>query len=645
MASSPEIQEIKDRIDIADFIGEYLKLVPAGTGVYKANCPFHNEKTPSMMVSPSRGTFHCFGCGAGGDIFEFMMKMENLSFGETLKILAQKAGVTLSRQNPEVFDKKNRLYDLCELAARYWHKVLLESPRAVEAKDYLQARGVSEEIIDSFNLGYAIDDWNNLYDLLRKKNFSDSEIFAAGLCIKKERGSGYYDRFRHRIMFPILDHNGRTCGFTGRTLDKNEPAKYVNTPQTEIYNKSRIVFALHQAKNEIRKQDFVVVVEGQMDAVSCHQYGFKNTVASSGTALTKEQLQLLKRFTNNIYFALDADAAGQKATDRGGELINDLNLVVVEQTDRHGRTSRFIDPALSYNLNLKIISIPSGKDPDECLKNNPADWEEAINDAQPALEYFWQSASAGQNLSDPQVKKKLAKFLGEKIARIDDPIEKDYWLQEMSNRLGVREEALRELVLRLSAILKGSPEARQKPQEAANEAMVKKADSDEVLNLEMRIFRRILAIIWPFPFFLPKLAEIFTPDSLADNLSATLYKDLILFYTKNNELFSLSASEREEQNIFDLFYLQVKSQAANAEALSILEQSYLLAQKDFFALEQKEAKIELDNLLKLLTGNYLNREIIRLKNELDRADKLGDKPTAEALILRLSELIKQKSAI
>jgi DNA primase len=647
MASSPEIQEIKDRLDIAEFVGEYLKLVPAGTGVYKAPCPFHNEKTPSFIVSPSRGSFHCFGCGAGGDIFEFLMKIENISFGEALKILAQKAGVTLSRQNPEAYDKKNRLYDICELTAKYWHRVLLESSRAQVARDYLAKRGVSSDIIETFRIGYAVDDWGNLFDFLRKRNYSDAEIFAAGFCIKKERGSGYYDRFRNRVMFPILDHNGRTCGFTGRTLSPDEPAKYVNTPQTDIYNKSAIVFALHQAKNEIRKNDFVVVVEGQMDAVSCHQYGFKNTVASSGTALTKEQLQLLKRFTNNIYFALDADAAGQKATDRGNDLLHELDQVVVEGRDSNGRVSRFIDPALSYNLNLKIVTIPSGKDPDECLKNNPADWAEALKQAQPALEYFWQTLSAGRDLNDPQIKKTLGKILGEKIARMDDPIERDYWTHEIANRLGVRDEALRELVDKLDKALK-KPAVAVASQPTTKPTEQAPAASDlrgEFLSPDLKIFRQILAAVWAFPQFLPKLAETLAPEILAGQLQPALYKDLILFYTKNNELFSLSASEREEQTIFDRFYNEVKNQAATVEALSILEQSYLLAQRDFFSLEPREAKIELDNLLRLLKSGYFNREITRLKTDLERAERSGDKASGEAIIIKLSELIKQKSAI
>ena len=638
MASSPEIQEIKDKIDIADLVGEYLRLVPAGTGIFKVSCPFHNEKTPSMIISPARQSFHCFGCGAGGDIFEFLMKMENISFSEALKILAERAGVKLSRQNKEALDKKSRLHDACEWAARYWQKIFLDSPRAQVARDYLAGRGLTDETIANFRIGYAVNEWSNLYDFLRKRGFNDQEIFAAGFTIKKDRGSGYYDRFRHRIMFPIIDANGRICGFTGRTLDANEPAKYVNSPQTEIYNKSAIVFALYQAKNEIKKRGNVVIVEGQMDAVSCHQYGFANTVASSGTALTAEQLTLIKRYTKNIYFALDADRAGRQATDRGHGLINDLNTVVVENKDRFGRSSFFIDPILSHNLELKIISIPSGKDPDECLKNNPDDWRQAIAQALAPMEFYWQTLTAGRDINDLAVKKEAAATLAEKIFRIDDPIERGYWIKVIADRLSIREEDLREKISKLEISAKTPLKKAETP--PASEAPAASETSETIA------FRKLLGLIWAQPALLMKLPEKLLPEMLADNRLRGIYKDLILFYTKNNELFTISnAAEREEQSIFDRFYSLVNQPAADRSALSILEQSYLLAQRDFFALEPKEAKIELDNLTKLLISSYLRHRIAGLQTEMEQAEHRGDKTAAAAIYEELIKLIKQKSAV
>ena len=639
MASSPEIQEIKDKIDIADVVGEYLKLVPAGTGIFKVSCPFHNEKTPSMIISPARQSFHCFGCGAGGDIFEFLMKMENIGFGEALKILAERAGVKLSRQNPELMDKKSRLYDACELAARYWQKIYSDSTRAQPARDYLSRRGLTAETIERFGIGYAVGEWSNLYDFLRKRGFSDQEIFGAGFAVKKDRGAGYYDRFRNRIMFPIMDASGRICGFTGRTLDPAEPAKYVNSPQTEIYNKSAIVFALFQAKEGIKKQDSVVIVEGQMDAISCHQYGFSNTVASSGTALTAEQLTLIKRFTRNIFFALDADKAGQQATDRGHGIISGLNTVVVENQDRFGRNALFIDPILSHSLNLKIVSIPSGKDPDECLRSNPDDWRQALAAAMAPIEFYWQTLTAGKDIGDIGVKKETASALAEKISRIDDPIERGYWIKVVADRLGIREEDFREKIAKLEISARVPLKKPEKP-DSRPPAMDIKESAEDIA------FRKLLAVIWSQPTLLAELPEALLPEMIPDGHLRGIYKDLILYYTKNNELFTISnAAERAEQSIFDRFYSLVNKPAADRQALSILEQSYLLAQRDFFSLEPKEAKIELKNLVSLLANGYLRQRINALEQAMQRAEQAGDKAAAAKIYEELIKLIRQKSAL
>lgn len=636
MSSSQEIEEIKSRISVDELLKDYLKLQSAGSGSYKAICPFHSDKNPSLMISPQRGFWHCFGCGVGGDIFDFLMKIENISFAEALKILADRAGVILKNTKSQQLisqEYKNRLYDLCSLAARYWHKVLLESPKAEVARNYLIKRNVSEEMIEDFKIGYAINDWSNLFDFLTKKGFKAEEILEAGLIIKKDYHN-YYDRFRHRIIFPIIDQVGRVCGFTGRTLDSNEPSKYVNTPQTTIYRKGEIVFGLYQAKDAIRQQNAVIVVEGQMDVISCHQFGFKNTVASSGTALTKEQIQLLKRFTNNFYFALDADNAGKTASNRASEIIKlvEKESRKIQAVDRFGRSSQFIDPALSLSLNLKIISIPNGKDPDECLKNNPQDWHQAINKALPVIEYFWQMFSDGKNLDDPLVKKELVKLLSEKIAQFNEPIEQDYWIKEIANRLLVDEKVFRELV---SAITKRSNKTLT-INKTINQFPTIVEDNYNLLK-----FRTILAIIWKYPNLLNKLSQDLSPDFLTEKLSQELYKKLILFYTTHNELFNLS-STNEELDVFSIFIDWLKNQDCLDKFIEFLNQSYLLMQKDFILLELREAKNEIEKIIKLLKSNYLNLNIARLNNELKQAEKVGDKEALEKLSFSLKELIKQK---
>ena len=615
--SSREVEEIKSKIDVAELVGEYLKLTPAGTGVYRALCPFHNEKTPSFMVSPARGSWHCFGCSTGGDIFEFLMKIENIDFPEALKILAQKAGVTLSRGRPELTSQKNRLYDLCELTAKYWQKVLQESPRAQIAREYVGGRGLSEDSVADFRLGFAVDDWSNLYDFLRKRGYTDNEIFLAGLSIKKDRGSGFYDRFRYRLMFPILDAHGRVVGFGGRALKKDEPAKYINSPQTLIYNKSEVLYGLNWAKDAIRKADLCILVEGYMDVIPSHQAGVKNTVSISGTALTQEQLRALKRYTSNLALALDMDDAGQRAAERSIEL------------------------ALENEMNVKVISLPHGKDPGECAIKDPSAWREAIVAAESVMEYYFRRATRGRNLAQPEDKKLVAKYLAEKIVKMGNPVERDHWLKELSNRLNVAEDSVRELARRLKPSIGQAPKALQRPQIATSQAAAPNTATDR--NLLM--FVRILALIWMYPEFLAKLGDNLEADVWTSPVAADLYKKIILYYTVNNELFSISAAEREEQPIFDLFYDWVKTQAVSEPALKTLEQSFLLAQKDFADVDVREAKNELDTLIRLLKSNYISVMISRLKLKLEEAERTGDTASAESFYLELSELIKKKSAV
>ncbi|MFA5020868.1 MAG: DNA primase [Patescibacteria group bacterium] len=640
MASSPEVQEIKDKIDIADFIGEYLRLSPGGTGIFKASCPFHNEKTPSFIVSPVRQSFHCFGCGAGGDVFEFLMKIENLEFPEALKVLAQKAGVTLSHQNREQLSRKNRLYDLCDLAAKYWHKVLLDSPQAQAVREYLTGRGLNDESIEQFRLGYAIDSWSNLTDFLLKRGYKEQEIIAAGLAIKKERGGASYDRFRHRLIFPIVDHHGRTVGFGGRALKADEPAKYLNSPQTEIYNKSETLYGSYQAKEAIRQAGECILVEGYMDVIPSHQAGVRNVVSISGTALTEQQLKNLKRYAGNLALSLDMDEAGQRAALRSIEL------------------------ALQSEMNVRVITLPEGKDPGECATKNPSAWRQAIAGAESVMEYFHRRAVQGRNLDSPEDLAAASDYLAEKINKIGNAIIRDYWFREYASRLRIDETTFRQRAAKLALKSQNPPQTTMGPktayQEGPNSASQGSTDavSDQkaINSPDLIVFRRILAIVWAYPDLLAKLAERLPADLIPDDLLRGIYNELILFYTKNNGLFTVGAGERKEQSIFDQFISQIKTPVAGPPAqnsvatadqsgsvLAMLEQSYLLAQKDFFALPEKEAAAEFDHLLRLLKRNYLKSNISRLKFDLERAEKSGDKPAAEKIYLELSELIKQIS--
>ncbi len=413
MISSP-IDEIKNRLDIVEVIGSYIKFKKAGAN-YRALCPFHSEKTPSFFVSPARQIWHCFGCGRGGDIFGFVKEIEGVEFGDALRILAQKAGVELKRQRPELKTERQRLYEICEWATRFFEKQLAGSSSGKEAKKYLLSRGITEESIEKWRLGYSPDVWQSLSDFLTSKGYKKEEIEKAGLSIKSEKGS-FYDRFRGRIVFPIFDLNSQVVGFSGRIFKSPDTAKYVNTPNTLLYDKSRILYGLDKAKVAIRKKDACILVEGNTDVIMSHQTGSENAVATSGTALTPFQLKILKRYSNNLLIGFDMDVAGETATKRG------------------------IDLAQTQGFDIKVIRLPEGKDPAEIISKNPKEWEKTLTSTVSILDFYFETAFANRDPKTPEGKKEISKILLPVIKRIPNEIEKSYWVQKLAKNLEVKEE-------------------------------------------------------------------------------------------------------------------------------------------------------------------------------------------------------------
>ncbi|MBP9821319.1 MAG: DNA primase [Candidatus Pacebacteria bacterium] len=354
---STDTEKIKDKLTVESVVGSYVKLEHAGKNL-RAKCPFHAEKTASFVVTPERGIYHCFGCGKGGDIFDFVQEIEHCEFSDALKLLAERAGVTLSasRTAPGETSSKQVLYDLLDYAAKCYEVAFRKDEKAVA---YLESRGLLRETMKSFRIGYAPAGWTYIYDNLRKKNFSDSDIVRSGLCIKHERGS-YYDRFRERIMFPIMDGAGRVVGFSGRVMpgsdeEKREGAgKYVNSPETDVFKKSRLLFGYDKAKQSMLERSRAILVEGQMDLIMAHQAGTTEALAISGTACTPEHLALIFRFTDTLVLALDRDPAGVKAA---------------------GKTA-----ALAYaaGLDVQAIELPSGKDPADSIRESSDEWHAAI---------------------------------------------------------------------------------------------------------------------------------------------------------------------------------------------------------------------------------------------------------------------------
>ena len=311
MINSP-VDEIKSRLDVVDVVGGYIRLSKAGRN-YRALCPFHSEKTPSFFVSPERQMWYCFGCQKGGSIFDFVMQMDGLEFGDALKVLAQRAGVELKKIDPKLSAKwkteKTRLYEICELAAKFFERQLEAGKTGQSVQKYLKERGLKSKTIQEWRIGYGPDKWQALSDFLKGRGYGEEEIERTGLSVRKDEiQNSNYDRFRNRIIFPIYDLNGGVVGFSGRIFGEGEP-KYLNTPNTLIYDKSRVLYGLDRAKLDIRKDNFCVLVEGQMDVIMSHQAGVRNAVASSGTALTVEHLKIIKRYTENLAMAFDMDLA------------------------------------------------------------------------------------------------------------------------------------------------------------------------------------------------------------------------------------------------------------------------------------------------------------------------------------------------
>jgi len=335
---SSSVEKIKERLSVEDVVGSYLKLEKAGNNL-KARCPFHNEKTPSFFVSPERGSYYCFGCGAKGDIFSFVQEFESVDFVGALKILAEKAGVELEKFAPKIDDKRERIYLLLEVMTNFLQSNLLKEELPLE---YLKKRGLTDKTIKDWRIGYVRDEWRSIYDHLKSKGFKDEEMERAGVI--KTEGQNTYDRFRGRIIFPIFDSAGRVIAFSGRILhDDGKSAKYLNSPQTEVFDKSKTLYGYNNAKQSIRKFDFSVLVEGQMDLLMCHQAGFTNTVASSGTALTAGHLSLIKRISNKVIMSFDSDNAGAKAAERSWMI------------------------ALALGMEVKIAAIPKGFDPADLI--------------------------------------------------------------------------------------------------------------------------------------------------------------------------------------------------------------------------------------------------------------------------------------
>ncbi|MDP3014800.1 MAG: DNA primase [bacterium] len=526
------VQEIKDRLDIAEFIRSYIPLVPAGKN-FKAPCPFHKEKTPSFIVSPERQTWHCFGaCAEGGDIFKFLMKYENLEFYEALKILAEKAGIELKKISPAEQRQFGVLYDINDSAKEFFKKKLEQS---AESLKYLLERGLKKETIEEFELGLSGSGFSpyglpmrdvpqgqrspegrdELTKYLINSGFNIKDIERAGLNFKTERGS-YIDRFRERIMFPIYNHFGKVVGFSGRILESSivdgqqstvAPAKYINSPETPIFNKSRLLYGFHKTKNHIREQKFALLVEGQMDFLMVYQDGVKNVAAVSGTALTVDHLKTLRRLADQLVLYFDNDEAGLNAAERS------------------------IDLAAANDFSVKILFLKEHKDPAEAVLKSPGKLLGLIDEAKHAMEFYFdrylQSADKRGLNADlrgniNEFKKNIRIILG-KIKNLTSPVERGYWLKELSLKTKIEEKALAEEMAQFNA----RTNADYKRTNTDSQYKSVSSPYESVLSRRELIAQRMISLIMIKEDFQSQLEEYFgyLPDDYSIILKSLLKRE------------------------------------------------------------------------------------------------------------------------
>jgi DNA primase len=437
------IDEIKSRIDIIDLVSETVQLRRSGKS-YTGFCPFHpNSRTPAFGVFPESGTWRCFGqCNDGGDIFKFVMKKENWDFTEALRYLAERAGVQLKPPTPQeqaAAEEHDELRSLLEEAVLFYHNQLTSTSPGKEALTYLrQKRGLKDDSLEAFGLGYAPGGWEMTSQHFKSKGYSEDLLLACGLASQSESG-GIHDRFRHRVMFPIRDERGRMAGFGARILNPDDVPKFLNSPQTAIFDKGRLLYGLDRARKTIRTQDQAVIVEGYLDVIAVHQAGFTNAVSPMGTALTEQQLFLLKRFSRRIILALDSDAAGDKATLRGLQIARQaMDREQEIAFDARG----LLRQEARLQADIRVSVLPVGLDPDEVVNRDPADWERLMKEARPIVIHVMESLAAGQNVDDPKVKNEIAAQVLPLIEDVPSPIERDTYRQRLARLLRVSENAL-----------------------------------------------------------------------------------------------------------------------------------------------------------------------------------------------------------
>jgi DNA primase len=575
-----QIEQVKQKTDIVELINNYIPLKRAGRN-FKANCPFHSEKTPSFIVSPERQIFKCFGCGESGNVFSFLMKYESMEFGEALRFLADRAGIKLVSFRPsKTFQEKERLLAINHLASEFYHYILLNHSVGQKGLNYLLGRGISKTSIKTFKLGYAPESWENLQAfLVRKKGYQKMDLEKVGLIIKGK--SGFYDRFRGRIIFPLFDHRGNTVGFAGRVLKKDlKGAKYINTPETLLYHKSDLFYGLNITKKAIKEKNQAVIVEGELDLISSYQAGVKNVVAIKGSALTENQVNLVKRFTDSIALSLDEDMAGDAAARRG-----------IEIADESG-------------LNIRVIQVQYGKDPDECAQHSAKLWRQSVKKSLPVYDFYLKSAVKRLGKKGAESKKKLSEELIPLFAKVTNEVVKAHYVKKLAGLLEVSEEA----VIKEMERWEKKKEMKDIGRSAFSRKMRDSARQEEKTRRE-KLEELLLSYVLQQTKEREKWLEQIEIGEIKSRPVKRIFQALKDFLKKKD-----SAGARQ------IFKINELAKKLPEELLATLDQAYLQDLKiDFrdkkkFSQEFERAKKELEKL-------FLKEKLATLINKIRKAEK------------------------
>lgn len=577
-------EQIKSRLDVVTFMQGYLKLDKAGVN-FKARCPFHSEKTASFFVSPARDIWHCFGCSKGGDIFKFLMEMEGIDFPEALRILAERTGVELGRGDSQERSLRVKLLALLEDAADFYEKRL---PQEKEVAAYLKERGLHDDTIKTFRIGFAPKSWQETSEYLKSKGYTDVEIEKAGLTIQGNRGP--YDRFRSRIMFPLEDQLGRVIGFGGRIFGESEGesagAKYINTPQTALYDKSKYLYALGKAKAQIHEKKNTVLVEGYFDCILSHQAGVKNTVAVSGTALTEAHLYALARLSDSLVFAFDVDKAGIEASRRAASLAH------------------------AKDFTVHIVDIEGGKDPADIAARDSGLWQKMVSGAQESIEFFLKKAAASHAADDPVAKKKIGEEILPMVGRLSNEIERAHWVKKLAVILRVGEDAVWRELEKYKGAGKGSIEPKEVL--AALPQLTRKA----------RLEERILGMVLLEPKFLI-LGDL--PGKQDASLLAT------------GELFELLQKSGIHGKVTEFF-------ATLPEDLRREAERYLF-EAEIFISDAEHREEDFLHMLHAWRELSLKEKLQELHEEIKRLEALGKKEETQVYMRKFQELAQHLSDV